>query len=275
MGDGVEDLFEGGGLVWVEWEWGGFDDFRGGVGVGVAADFFRQQVDPTGFQEGFERGCGVFAEVGDGDRAGGGDEGLDDRVLAWGAAGERGHGGIVRWGGEDRDAAGFCGVLVGADCFWEQGTDHRFDIRSVVVCDPFAGAQEGGGDEGFRVEEGEEWAEVEGVLGGGEGGEDGAGGGFPAEGDADAASWLDWEFRRDGVVEDHFRRAIDEDAGGEAGGLVEAWEVGAGHGAGGSRRLRMCSGNVALSSGWASTRRAMSAKSWRRLRWRRDGSCQS
>jgi len=214
--EGGLDDGEAFGLFVVEGEGVGGDE--GFVGVGVAADFEIDDFDPAFFGEGFE-GCGGggAAEVGDGEGGGGDGEEGDDLVLAFGAFGEGGQFFFGRGIFEDGGAAGFGGALFAPDGGGDDGANDLLERGAVVGGDPFGEFEERGGDEGFGVDEVGEEAEGEVVFVGFDLGDakDGAGGGAIAEGDADAAAGEDLEVVRDGVVEDEFGGAVDENACGE------------------------------------------------------------
>ncbi len=214
------DHFEAFGLFVVEGEGLGGDE--GFVGIGVATDFEVYDFDPAFFGEGFERsGGGGAAELGDGDGCGGNGEEGDDLVLALGAFGEGGEFFVAGGLFEDGGAAGFGGAFFATDGRGDDGADDLFERGAVVGGDPFGEFEEGGGDEGFWIDEVGEVAEGEVALGLVLDAEDGAGGGAITEGDADAAAGEDFKVFRDGVVEDELGGAIDEDASGEGhGGMV-------------------------------------------------------
>ncbi len=239
-GDAVEE--DGGGLVGVEAFEDGFVNFglfvvegeglggdEGFVGIGVAADLEVDDFDPAFFGEGFQgSGGGGATEIGDGDGlVGNGEEG-DDLVLSLGAFGEGGEFFFGRRVFEHGGAAGFGGAFFAPDGRGDDGADDLFEGRAVVGGDPLGELQERRGDEGFGIDEVGEVAEGEVALGLVGNTEDGAGGGAVAQGNANAAAGEDVEIVGDGVVEDEFGGAVDENAGGERhalGDWVRRWTL--------------------------------------------------
>lgn len=51
------------------------------------------------------------------------------------------------------DAAGFRGVILGADGFRQDRTDHAFNTGTIVVGDPARDFEQGRRDEGFGIDE--------------------------------------------------------------------------------------------------------------------------
>lgn len=136
-------------------------------------------------------------------------------MLSFGPFGQLGEI-LFRWG-FDKDGGFF---RLGASFFapdgsGDDGANDLLERSSVVARDPFCELQEGRGDQRFGIDQVGKEAEGEISFGCFVNTQDGPGRGPVAKGDAHAASWKDLEVFWNGIVEDKFRRPVDQDAGSE------------------------------------------------------------